>query len=451
MNAIHSDESKVTYGYNLKGFLKFCDFETYEQLLEISDEEKFHAIKEYISHRVWKDKVSYSSIKLSTAAIKLFYGINGVEHIPNWKQITKLKGKPRRVVDDELYTDEQIKLLLEHADLTEKVAVLTLLSSGMRVGSLAGLHYKDTKPVIFRDLKFYEFMPYGDDLNERYITFCNPECASMIDIYFKHRTEKEGEKLTDDSPFIRHRTNSIYGVKMKGFYSSKTLQKMLQRLRYDANIESKTVIKSGKHAESGRVRKRTMRAHVFRKMFNTACNNPDVNMNHSIKEKLMGHKVGQGLDYNYDMSEDNVLLQEYLKVVDLLTVDESNRLQKENTELKKEVSVKDYQLQKQIIERDSQIQTLQNQFHFIIESMQKYNGAKMEYQKKWLVNHFEKMGMYMPAKEFMEFYPVETTEEPNYDDYQHSEQEKQEYNKRIEERENRKLERRKRKFRLGKK
>ncbi|HJS65684.1 MAG TPA: hypothetical protein VJ767_12620 [Nitrososphaeraceae archaeon] len=32
----------------------------------------------------------------------------------------------------------------------------------------------------------------------------------MIDIYFKHRTEKEGEKLTDDLPFIRHRTNSLW-------------------------------------------------------------------------------------------------------------------------------------------------------------------------------------------------------------------------------------------------
>jgi hypothetical protein len=72
-------------------------------------------------------------------------------------------------------------------------------------------------------------------------------------------------------------------------------------------------------------------------------------MNHAKKEKLMGHKVGQGLGYNYDMSEDNVLLQEYIKVVDLVTIDESNRLQKENTELKKDVSVKDYQLQKQII------------------------------------------------------------------------------------------------------
>lgn len=62
------------------------------------------------------------------------------------------------------------------------------------------------------------------------------------------------------------------------------------------------------------------------------------------------------------------------------------------------------------------------------------------------------MGMYMPAKEFMEFYPVETSEEPNYDDYQHSKEEEQEYNKeRTEEKENRKLERRKRKFGLGKK
>lgn len=46
---------------------------------------------------------------------------------------------------------------------------------------------------------------------------------------------------------------------------------MLERLRYDANIYSKTVIKSGKHADSERVRNRTMRAHVFRKIFNTRC------------------------------------------------------------------------------------------------------------------------------------------------------------------------------------
>lgn len=253
---------------------------------------KFQAIREYIDHRINKDKVSYSSANLSTATIKLFYEINGVENIPNWKQIARLKGKPKRVVDDELYTDEQIRLLLEHADLTEKVAVLTLLTTGMRVGGLAELRYKDIKPVIFRGFKFYRFVPYATDLNERYVTFCTPECASIIDIYFKDHTEKEGETLTNDSPFIRHRTNSIYGVKMKGFYTSKGFQKMLERLRYDANIESKTVIESGKHAESGRIRKRTMRAHVFRKIFNIRC--VENNVNHTVKESLMGHKAGLG-------------------------------------------------------------------------------------------------------------------------------------------------------------
>lgn len=217
-------------------------------------------------------------------------------------------------------------MLLEHADLTEKVALLTLLTNGTRVGALAELRYKDVKPVIFRGFKFYRFVPYGVDLNERYITFCTPECASMIDIYFKHLTRKEVETLTDDSPFITHRTNSIYGVKKKGFYFSKALQKMLERLRYDTNIDSKTVIKSGKHAESGRVRKHTMRAHVFRKIFNTRC--VENNVNHTVKESLMGHKAGLGQDVSYFRGNNIKELAEYMKVVESLTISQENKLSK---------------------------------------------------------------------------------------------------------------------------
>ncbi len=373
LNAIHSDDSKITYGYHLKGFLKFCDFDNYKQLLEISDKQKFQAIREYIDHRINKDKVSYSSVNLSTAAIKLFYEINGVESIPNWKQITRLKGKFRRVVDDELYTDEEIKLLLEHADLTEKVAVLTLLTSGMRVGALAGLRYKDIKPVIFRDFKFYRFVPYGDDLNERYVTFCTPECASMIDIYLKHRKEKENETLTDDSPFIKHKTNSVYGVKMKGFYSSKGLQKMLERLRYDANIESKTAVESGKHTESGRIRKRTMRAHVFRKIFNTRC--VESNVNHTVKESLMGHKAGLGMDVSYFRGSNIKELAEYWKVVESLTISRENKLSKR-------LQDKDKILEIRLKEREDEIQDLSARIERLSETreqeMEAVNSLKSQ-------------------------------------------------------------------------
>lgn len=95
----------------------------------------------------------------------------------------------------------------------------------------------------------------------------------------------------------------------------------------------------------------TMLTHGFRKFFNTACNTPGLGMSYVLKEKLMGHEVG--LDYHYDRSDEQTLLQEYLKVHDLVTIEESNRLQLENTELKEQVLTKE--------QMQLQIRTLQNE------------------------------------------------------------------------------------------
>ncbi|MDR4512972.1 MAG: hypothetical protein MRJ93_14855 [Nitrososphaeraceae archaeon] len=65
-------------------------------------------------------------------------------------------------------------------------------------------------------------------------------------------------------------------------------------------------------------------------MFNSKC--IEAGMNHYVKEMLMGDKVSLGLDIHYYRPIENKLLQEYLKAVDALTVNEENRLRRKIVE-----------------------------------------------------------------------------------------------------------------------
>jgi len=338
LNSIHTPETRKTYVFHLKKFLEFSEFEDYLQLLEIPDEQKTDLIQEFIQS--YKKKgLSYQTINTAFASVKLFYEVNGIEQLP-WKRLSRQKGKRKAVIDNRLYEPAELKHLIEHANLREKVAILTLLTTGMRIGALAGLKWGDVKEIPEHGI--YKFRAYSDDLEERYITFCTPECAKYIKLYRQDREDKQGEKITDSSPFIIHKNVSPKSIKNKGFYDPKALSQVLERQRYRANIMSPEKMPVSKKGNKkgvvatgfGRIRKEVMRTHVFRKMFATTCNK--LGMNTTIKEKLMGHKTGQGLDVYYDRTTEETFIQEYLKIIDELTINEENKLKHEVVELKKE-------------------------------------------------------------------------------------------------------------------
>ena len=54
------------------------------------------------------------------------------------------------------------------------------------------------------------------------------------------------------------------------------------------------------------------------------------------REYLVGHRHSRGLDENYDRTDENDRLQEYLKAVDLLTINEENRLKTKVQQLSQE-------------------------------------------------------------------------------------------------------------------
>lgn len=86
--------------------------------------------------------------------------------------------------------------------------------------------------------------------------------------------------------------------------------------------------------QNGRIRKDVKRANGFRKLTETTFIRSKVNA--EAREMLMGHSIGLGDSYyRPDSSE---ILEEYLKAVDLLTINDENRLKRkvEILEVKKE-------------------------------------------------------------------------------------------------------------------
>ncbi|HEX7259110.1 MAG TPA: hypothetical protein VF242_13730, partial [Nitrososphaeraceae archaeon] len=136
-----------------------------------------------------------------------------------------------------------------------------------------------------------------------------------------------------------------------------------------------------------RKRYQVMRCHGFRKFFNTTCIKN--NVNHSVKEKLMGHKKKQELDYNYFRPSESQLLQEYLKVVDDLTINEENRLQKQVQELKQHDDYQKHIIDKKIKEKDEEIANMRQAMRTVSESVDKMKNDFIVQQREKLERNKE--------------------------------------------------------------
>jgi site-specific recombinase XerD len=339
LHSIYSNETKRLYTKNLKFFLKFCNFEKFDDLLELTDSEKYDAICDFLIFLREDRKIASTSVKPYYSAIKKFFKVNNV--LLQWDELSRFRGKNEgKIIDDRLYTKQEILQLLDHADLREKVIIQILLSTGMRVGGLADLKIKDLEYL--EEYKIYKITVYSYDKNERYVTFCTPECAMTIDKYLKYRKEVEGDREINkpDSPLL-YRKITLYAeghkqheMSIKNMFNehmkSNSIQQQIARLQRKSRVT--TIEKITDPSMVGKIRKEMMRCHSFRKIFNTTC--IDNNVNHYVKEKLMGHRARLGLDVNYFRPSESQLLDEYLKVVNDLTINDENRLKMQNEELK---------------------------------------------------------------------------------------------------------------------
>lgn len=299
-DSLNSDLTRQSYEYCLNRFLLYCDSDL-NSLLKLEPQKITNLIIKYISEL----RLSFQYKNQIVCAIKHACEMNDV--LLNWRKIKKFNKYERTDNSingkDRPYTHLEIQQILQYADERSKTSILLLSSTGMRIGALHSIKIGDIERID----NLYKITVYSGD-NEEYFTFCTPECAKEIDAYIKYRKSR-GETISKDSFLIVRKFSQRTEVKGKPFkYVSlwQVLEKCIPRER----------------THSPHKRKEIQCFHGFRKFFTKQL--VDSKLNPEIREMLLGHKIG--LTSAYYKPTEQEMLNEYLKAVNLLTINEENRL-----------------------------------------------------------------------------------------------------------------------------
>jgi integrase len=307
-------ESRHQYGYILKKYMDFHGLKGADELIRQDPKTIEQQIIDYI---ISQESIARATKSLRLAAIVTFYSINDV--ILNRKRLGKFLGPRQKHVNDRPYTLEEIEKMLKASDERMRCVVLILTSTGMRIGGLAGLKISSLTKI--EEYGLYCVTVY-EGSSEEYICFTTPECASAIDFYLNQR-EMWGEKLKPESPLIRREFDRRDPLSI-------ACPRPIRPRSYDGRIQEMldaagvTRVEPKIEGKKG-YRKEVSRTTGFRKLVNTSMVRQKVDP--LIKEMLLGHHTG--LEENYYRPEMQELLDKYLKCVDVLTVNNEFRKQRE--------------------------------------------------------------------------------------------------------------------------
>ena len=95
--------------------------------------------------RIKNEGISEGTLRNYIKAIKLFCSMNDI--MINWKKISKGIPPDKSYADDRIPTMDEISKLLQHPHRQIRVIVLTMISSGIRVGSWDYLQWKHVIPL----------------------------------------------------------------------------------------------------------------------------------------------------------------------------------------------------------------------------------------------------------------------------------------------------------------
>jgi hypothetical protein len=353
LDFLHPDVKKVPFKEIEKQANKFYS-------LSIKDKNWVNTkLKDFVSFqikRAIKGEISYMTIRNYYRATKLFCEMNEIEL--SWKKISRGIPKGREYADDRIPTIEEIRKIMEYPDRRIKAVVSMMVSGGFRLGSWEYLKWKHVKPMEKKGIIVAaKAIIYAGESDE-YFTFITPEAYKYLKEWMECRISY-GEKISDDSFIFRDmwqttdsntRNLPRHALNPKRI-STFAVKRMIERAIWAQNLR--------KPLQHGAKRHEFKASHGFRKFFKTFAEQV---MKPVHVELLLGHNIG--LSGAYYKPTENQLLEDYLNAVNVLTINEENRLKKKVEELvekQDEVSYIKFKYEKEMKEMREQMEKKFNQ------------------------------------------------------------------------------------------
>jgi hypothetical protein len=186
VSSIKSPITKKAYLIRLKYYLRSSSisFLTFDELLSRSPRLIEQGIIELLIEMRHNTELSYSAQNVFLSALTHFFSINDV--VINRKKIKKFMSESENKYEYRSYTSEEIARLLEISDEREKVIILLLASTGMRVGAVHPLLLKDLKKWVIDESGnyIYQLQVYSSSSKYRYYTILtHPTEEGILFVY----------------------------------------------------------------------------------------------------------------------------------------------------------------------------------------------------------------------------------------------------------------------------
>ena len=318
---------------------------------------------EYQKQRVKKGEIENTTIHNYYKTAKLFCEMNDITSI-NWKKLSRALPQAKKAADDRAPTLEEIKKLLEYPDIRMKPIILTMISSGMRKEAWDHLKWKHIIPIYDdeKNLLAAKIIVYPGD-NEEYYSFITPEAYNSLKEWMDFRA-RHGEKISPNSWLMRN----LFVTSERNWRTKKDPNRINSKVKKLSCNGIKSMIERAIHSqglwtplEEGSRRREWKGMHGFRKFFKTQSEKV---MKSLHVEMMLGHNTG--LAKNYYRPHQRELLEEYIKAIDHLTVNDEYRLSKQVQELTEKNEDSEYVIKGKLQEKDEQIKIIQSQMNVLV-------------------------------------------------------------------------------------